>query len=261
VGLPIVRALAARDAGPDPEIVSMAYLIAALSGVIGARLVFVLANRELLAEPVRRWFNLTEGGVTAYGGFLAGLLGASIYLGAKRQSLLGAADAAAPALVLGTVFSRFGCYLYGCDFGSLLDARAPSWLKQLGSFPHWDQEKIPLQGSPAFLHHVSAYGLSPDAKFSLPVHPTQLYEALAGCILFGFALLAWRKRRFRGQVMAKLAIAYGGWRFAIEYLRDDSERVLHFGFSTAQLIWLAVVPISLVIYTALSSASRRDDAV
>lgn len=256
-GLPIVRGLLARHGGPDPEVVSTAYVIAAVSGLIGARALYVLENRELLDESVGRWFDITRGGVTAYGAFLGGLLGAAIYLAHKRQSLLAVADAAAPALALGTVFSRIGCYLYGCDFGSLLDGAAPAWLKRLGSFPRWNYQETHLHGSPAFLQHVDRYGLSADASVSLPVHPTQLYEALAGCCLLGLALFLWRRRRFNGQAILIVTITYGAWRFAIEYLRDDGERALRFGFSTAQLTSLALCALCVIIYSALSSADSR----
>ena len=85
-----------------------------------------------------------------------------------------------PALALGTVLTRIGCYLYGCDFGTPLGACAPGWLKALGTFPRWHHDDLHVYGSPAWLHHVDRYGLARDSSASLPVHPTQLYEALAG---------------------------------------------------------------------------------
>src|SRR5262249_15618950 len=91
----------------------------------------------------------------------------------------------------------------------------------------------------------------------LPVHPTQLYEALAALVLLGLSLALLRKRSFRGQVILVTAMGYGVFRFLIEYLRDDPERGQAFGFSSAQLISLALVPLCAFGYSALNAKARR----
>jgi phosphatidylglycerol:prolipoprotein diacylglycerol transferase len=246
-----------RKDGLHEDVLGAAYIAAALCGIAGARVLYVLENRERFAESSASWFDITSGGVTAYGGFLGGLVGAAAYLALKRASLGAFADAAAPALALGTVLTRIGCYLYGCDFGTPLPQSAPGWLKALGTFPRWHYEALEIYGSPAFMHHVEMYGIKSDAVASLPVHPTQLYEALAAVVLLvaAFALLA--RRRFRGQVILLVAIGYGAFRFAFEYLRDDPERLQMLGFSGAQLISLAVVPACAMLYLVLATRARR----
>jgi len=247
----------ARRSGLDEEVASNAALIAALAGLTGARLLYVAENRELIEDTGARFFDITSGGVTAYGGFLGGLLGASLYLWRKRVSLARFGDAAAPALGLGTALTRLGCYLYGCDFGSVLSEAAPSWLKRLGTFPHWHYDKLRLQGSPAFLHHVDRYGLAQSASASLPVHPTQLYEGAAGLVLLLLALAVHERRAFEGQVILLVSMGYGASRFMLEYLRDDPERGFAFGFSSGQLFSLALVPSCAVLYSVLRGKARR----
>jgi phosphatidylglycerol:prolipoprotein diacylglycerol transferase len=71
---------------------------------------------------------------------------------------------------------------------------------------------------------VDLRGLSVSAQASLPVHPTELYESLAGALLL---LLTWHLRRasrFRGEVFLAFTFGYGYLRFLLEILRDDSER-------------------------------------
>ena len=46
-----------------------------------------------------------------------------------------------------------------------------------------------------------------------------------GFVLAGIAFAIWRKRQFRGQVILVVAVLYGIWRFLIEYVRDDPERL------------------------------------
>jgi phosphatidylglycerol:prolipoprotein diacylglycerol transferase len=122
------------------------------------------------------------------------------------------------------MFTRIGCYWFGCDFGKPLGVNAPSWLKRLGTFPRWPSDVLDGAGSPAWLQHVDLRGLSVSAQASLPVHPTELYESLAGALLL---VLTWRLRRasrFRGEVFLAFTFGYGYLRFLLEILRDDSER-------------------------------------
>jgi phosphatidylglycerol:prolipoprotein diacylglycerol transferase len=256
-GFALTVRLGARVDGLDENLLGNAAIVAAVAGIAGARLLYVAENRELIADMHASWFDITSGGVAAYGGFLGGLVGAAIYLARKPISFAAAADAAAPALAGGTLLTRIGCYLYGCDFGTRLSDSAPGWLKHLGTFPHWHHDDLHIYGSPAFAYHVDRYGLSRDASASLPVHPTQLYEALAAVALFALALFLLRRRTFRGQVILVTAMGYGLFRFFVEYLRDDPERGAAFGFSSAQHISLALVPICATAYSVLRGRQRR----
>jgi phosphatidylglycerol:prolipoprotein diacylglycerol transferase len=211
-------------AEPFPSGVSTgAFFVAAISGLIGARALYALTN---LAE-VGSWrevFDMHRGGLVAYGGFLGGLAGSATYLTLKRQSWLAWADAATPSVAAGLMVTRVGCYLFGCDFGRPLCGNAPAWLRRAGTFPRWEPGNAAGSGSPAWLQHVAERGLSPEAAASLPVHPTQLYESIAGGLLLVLALMVWRKRRFPGQVLLSFGVGYAAFRFLVEFWRDDAER-------------------------------------
>jgi len=245
----VVMYLGTRKDGIPREEMANAFIVTAIVAILGARVLYVLTNpHEFEGDPLR-FFALREGGLVAYGGFLGGLLGSWWYWRSKEVSLLAWADVVAPTLGTGLLFTRIGCYLYGCDFGAPLEEGAPAWLVDLGTFPGVGGGHE--GGSPAFVHHVQQYDLAPTATASLPVHPTQIYESLAGLALFGVTMLVWRHRTFRGQVVLVLTALYGLWRFFIEYVRDDPERGFYFGFSTSQLISLALVPIALLAYMML----------
>jgi phosphatidylglycerol---prolipoprotein diacylglyceryl transferase len=241
--------LLGRQAGLSTALLSDVYLIAAVSGVAGARVLYVLVNRHEFSSAWQ-WLDLRNGGLAAYGGFVTGFAAAALYLRAKRVSLLNVADCAAPAIAVGLFLTRIGCYLYGCDFGTRLPEGAPSWLVTLGEFPRWP-ESIDLRGSPAFVFHVDSYGLARESMYSFPVHPTQLYEAGVGLALMVYCLLLFPRRRFWGQVLFGLCMLYGVARFFLEYLRDDPERGFALGFSTTQLMSLCIVPVAAVLYSLL----------
>ncbi len=254
----IIMWLGSRKDGLDREVMANCFITTAVSAIAGARILYILTNLHEF-HSFSQLFALRSGGLVAYGGFLGGLVGSWGYLKLKKVPLAPWADAVAPTLGTGLLFTRIGCYLYGCDFGKPLSATAPGWLKTLGTFPHWnlgeDAHQFVCaeaqQGSPAWVHHVKTMHLPMDAAASLPVHPTQIYESLAGLTIFGICMFVWSRRQFRGQVILVAAMAYGLWRFSIEFLRDDPERGAMFGFSTSQLISLGVVPVCLVGYIML----------
>lgn len=245
-----ITVLLGRQAGLSSSLLSDVYLIAAIFGVLGARVLYVMINHEDFSSAAQ-WFDLRNGGLVAYGGFISGFVAAALYLRAKRVSLLNVGDCAAPAIAVGLFLTRIGCYLYGCDFGKRLSPDAPGWLIALGRFPHWPEDAFGLRGSPAFALHVDNYGLARDAAFSYPVHPTQLYEAALGLALTIMCLVIFPRRRFWGQVLLSLCMTYGTARFFLEYLRDDPERGSALGFSTTQLISLCMVPLAAIAYSLL----------
>ncbi|MEZ4338809.1 MAG: prolipoprotein diacylglyceryl transferase [Sandaracinaceae bacterium] len=213
--------LGAKKESLSAELMRNTFIVTAISAIVSSRLLYVATNPDEF-HSFGDVFNLQGGGLVAYGGFLGGLVGSWAFLKWKKQSILAWADLVAPTLGTGLGLVRVGCYLYGCDFGMPLAANAPRWLRDWGTFPRWTEPG--MDGSPAWSRHVSEYDLSPLSDYSLPVHPTQLYESVVGFLLAAIAFAIWRKRQFRGHLV--VAILYGVWRFLIEYVRDDPERGL-----------------------------------
>ena len=99
--------------------------------------------------------------------------------------------AATPALTIGHAIGRIGCFLVGDDYGR------PTSLPWGVAFP---------QGSP---------------PTSVPVHPTQLYEALA-LLPVAWLLYQWRRRRRPDVfVLGAYLVLAGTSRFLIEFIRVD----------------------------------------
>ena len=156
----------ARRLHLDEDRLVTVILAALVCGVLGARMLYVL---EHIAEFKREWGSvlaLWQGGLTLYGGVVAGTVGGLLAARQQRVPQWVAADALAPSLALGTVFGRVGCFLNGCCYGR------PTTLPWGVQFP-------------------------PDSFAGLEfgnakLHPSQLYFALSGLALFG---LMWSLRR------------------------------------------------------------------
>jgi phosphatidylglycerol:prolipoprotein diacylglycerol transferase len=138
-----------------------------------------------------------------------------------------------------------GCLLYGCDYGKPTEA---SWAVR---FP---------DGSPAWQDHVATRGLPADASLSLPVHPTQLYEALGAAALFVGLLWLRARRRYSGQVFLAWVIGYGLFRPVVELFRDDKQRGGLGPLSTSQLIGILAASVGIALLPALARRARRDPA-
>ncbi len=234
----------ARQDGVATESAASIYMWTAVWSIVGARILYVIANYSDF-DGVMEVLMINRGGLVAYGGMIGGFL-ASWYGCRKRGiPLLRWGDVAAPAVVLGTGITRIGCFLFGCDYGRRTDL--PWGL----SFP---------VDSPAFKHHVGAYGLARDAAHSFAVHPTQLYEMVVGFLLFGVLMLIRRWRTFSGQVFLGWIIGYGTLRPLIEILRDDTQRGSVGPLSTSQFIGIMAVVLGMALLIYLVKRHGQDPA-
>jgi phosphatidylglycerol:prolipoprotein diacylglycerol transferase len=198
----------------------------ALIGVIvGGRLGYVLFYKlsDYIAHPLGI-FAIWEGGMSFHGGFLGVLVAMAVFCRNTGKSWLDVMDFVAPLCPLGLGAGRMGNFINAELWGRT--AEVP-WAMV---FPRVD---------------------------AVPRHPSQLYEfALEGIVLF--VLLWWfsSKPRPRGAVSGLFLIAYGVFRFAVEYTRepDDFLGLLALGLTMGQ--WLSV-PMILAGVAMMVWAYRR----
>ena len=220
------RLLAIRLAerkGIDGRLADRCAMWTLAGAVVGARLLYVVTNLDQFDHvlDIVAWW---KGGVVAYGGFLGGLAAAMLFCRNHDIRLLAWADCVVPSLCVGLALTRVGCFLAGCDFGR---AWSGPWAVR---FP---------AGSPAFIQQRLLGLLPADAAASLPVHPTQLYESLAGIALLFLVLAVRRHQRVPGQALAAFALGYGVLRYLIEIVRADPNRGVVGPWSTSQFIAIA----------------------
>jgi phosphatidylglycerol---prolipoprotein diacylglyceryl transferase len=188
-------------------------------GLIGAKLLWTLefSGQRSLTELL-----FSRGGLSWFGGLLGGVATGLWMLRRKRIPIVRALAAATPALAVGHAVGRIGCFLVGDDYGR------PSNLPWAVAFPQ---------------------GLPPT---SVPVHPTQLYEAAALGIIV-WMLIRWRRQGVDDRiVLGRYFILAGSIRFVIEFVRVNLQ-VLG-PLTLAQLLSLALVIVGLWLTV---SASRR----
>jgi len=117
----------ARRGGLDSEvIVSLAFWLV-ISGVIGARLFYVIEYwhekfadseiRNLLLEII----NIPQGGLVIYGGLFGATIGFTLFVRKHKLPFLAMADLVAPSMMVGLALGRIGCLLNGCCYGGQTD--------------------------------------------------------------------------------------------------------------------------------------------
>ena len=186
------------------------------------------------------WAEFWNGGFTYYGGFVAASVTAWFVLKRDRFPFWKAADMAGFTVPLGLAFGRMGCLMAGCCFGATCDL---PWA--LSFPPRSDASEAQFKA-----------GLLADARtWSLPVHPTQIYESAASLAISALCLFWFHPRkRYDGQVFAAFLVLYGAARFALEFLRRDARGGL-FGLSTSQIVAIAMVGVAAVIHARRTRAA------
>lgn len=210
---------------PIGELVGNITLVAAVSGIIGAKIFHNLEYpQEFLADPLGSLFS--QGGLTFYGGLLFGTGAVGWYVWKKGLNPIRVADAAAPGLMLAYAVGRIGCQLSGDGDWGIVNLRPkPSMLSWL---PDW-------MWAYNYPHNVAGEGVPiPGCSgpycsvLPEPVFPTPIYETIAGLLLFSI-LWALRKSFRRPGLMFSVYMIFNGFeRFWIEKIRVNAQ--YHLGF-------------------------------
>jgi phosphatidylglycerol:prolipoprotein diacylglycerol transferase len=216
-------------AGPSMTVpqVDDFFLWSVLGVVAGGRLGYVLFYKPLyyLGHPLDI-FRLWDGGMSFHGGFL-GVVVACILFGRKIGTTLDRMlDLGAASVPVGLGLGRVANFINGELWGRVTDLPWGMVFRQTGD--------------------------------GLPRHPSQLYEAaLEGVALFVIVWLFSAKPRPTMAVSGVFALAYGIFRFLVEFVRQPDPQLgyLAFGWLTmGQVLSLPLIAVGAVL---LSLAYRR----
>ncbi len=173
-----------------------------VSGIIGARALYVLLNYKSLESPIHALY-IWEGGLVSYGGFLGAMTAWAVYIRRCRLPLHIFCAAAAPAFLLGWGLGRIGCFL--------------AWNNEYGT---------PTDVAWAFI-----------VNNDVPRHPVMLYLA-AGHIFMAFASLKIAQRLQCNPTGIALA-AFGAVRLVCDIWRDYNPFWLHYGSAVISILFIA----------------------
>ncbi|MDP1681793.1 MAG: prolipoprotein diacylglyceryl transferase [Burkholderiales bacterium] len=180
-----------------------------LGVVLGGRLGYVL-----FYKPDYYWmhpleiFYVWEGGMAFHGGFVGVMAAMWLYVRKHGIRWLNVMDFLAPLTAIGLGAGRLGNFINGELWGRVTDV---PWAV---AFPQHDM---------------------------LPRHPSQLYQfALEGVVMFLLLWLYSSKPRPAGAVSGLFLIAYGLFRFLVEFVREPDAFMPSLALGLTMGQWLSV---------------------
>jgi|RhiMetdeSRZDD1v2_1073273.scaffolds.fasta_scaffold134522_3 phosphatidylglycerol---prolipoprotein diacylglyceryl transferase len=229
VALALTARLARRN-GLDSETVLNLGIYCAMAGIAGAKLMMILVDFGDYARNPGMLFSLAtlQAAGIFYGGLIVALIVAYFYMRRKQLPLLATADVLAPGLALGHAIGRLGCFAAGCCWGARTGV---PWAVTFTRPEAHDLVGVPL---------------------GVPLHPTQLYEAIAEIIIFLVLYRLISKPHKPGAIIGLYLVLYSAVRFFDDFLRDPQQPNPFGGpFNNAQ--WISLGLIAMVVFFWLKS--------
>jgi len=219
----------ARSEGIPAEQISDLGIWLIIAGMLGGKLFHIIFFWD---DFIAGWHadglrSLREGFVF-YGGFILATLAAVVYAHRKRLPLAKLLDIFSPSVALGHAFGRMGCFFNGCCYGK------PCALPWAVTFP------------------------PPHMMAGIPVHPTEIYEALGNLAIFAGLSLFYRHKRFDGQVFWLYVLSYGALRLVVEFFRGDYYTFYFGGLTIGQIVAITMIAVaSLALWLSPKTVKRR----
>ncbi|MBQ1793262.1 MAG: prolipoprotein diacylglyceryl transferase [Peptostreptococcaceae bacterium] len=206
----------------EDDILDLA-IVAIPSGLIGARLYYVIFNWDYYSQNISQILNFRGGGMAIHGALIGGILAGYLFSRYKKMSFFKLADTVIIGVPLAQAIGRWGNFI--------------------------NQE---AHGGPTNL----PWGIMVNGE---KVHPTFLYESIWNIGIFIFLWIFRKKKQYEGEVIVLYTILYSLGRFFIEGLRTDS---LMIGpFRMAQVISLVGVIGGIIVHIYLSKKSKQEENV
>lgn len=199
-----------------------------IAALVGAKGLLFVVEFDHFTSSREEFFSLLRSGGVFYGGLIAASLTCIYQLRKHKLPLWQSGDLFAPGIALGYMVGRLGCLAAGCCYGK------------------------PTQVAWAVTFTDPAAALNVGTPLNVPLHPTQLYESLAGLIIL-LVVLALERRpgSYAGRTFWQFVLLYAVSRFIIEFFRGDDRGAVAM-FSTSQLISLVLAPLSVVMLVWLA---------
>jgi phosphatidylglycerol:prolipoprotein diacylglycerol transferase len=223
------RYRAARPgSGWTPQMVDDVLFYGVVGTIVGGRLGYMLFyGFDQIAENPLNILKVWEGGMSFHGG-LIGVMAAMWLFGRRHgRSFFEVTDFIAPLVPLGLFAGRIGNFINGELWGRTTDL---PWGVRLPC------DRFPL----------NCGDLPTNAEWSLPLHPSQLYEAaLEGIALFLIVWLFSARPRPTMAVSGLFLLFYGLFRLAVELVRRPDAHIGYLAFDWVTMGQVLSLPMIL----------------
>ena len=182
-------------------------LIGIPSGIIGARIYYVIFAWDFYKYDPIQIFNIRQGGLAIYGGVIGALISILIYCRVKKESFFELWDSVALGFLIGQALGRWGNFFNREVFGGYTDN---IFAMRLPIDAVRERDIVPGL--------AAAIG---EGENFIQVHPTFLYESMWNLALLIILFFYRKHKKFPGEIMLLYIAGYGAGRFWIEAIRTD----------------------------------------
>jgi len=223
----------AKKSGQNPDYYWDMALVTIVTGVVGARLYYVVFSWDSYKDDLLSILNLRQGGLAIYGGIIGGALAIIVYTKLKKYSIPLALDTVVPGVALGQILGRWGNFFNREAFGDYTDGLFAMRLPVDAIRYSEITEKM--------MEHMEA-----GANY-VQVHPTFLYESMWNIGVLALMLILWKKKHFDGEMTLLYFAGYGIGRFFIEGLRTDQLQIGNTGIAVSQMLGITLFMVAVVV--------------
>jgi phosphatidylglycerol:prolipoprotein diacylglycerol transferase len=216
--------LARRVGIPEDDAFTIA-LVAVPSGIVGARVLWILEHTDLIHD-VGDIFALNDGGISVYGAMIGGVLGGFTYVLIWKPHFPRwlALDIAAPGMILGQAVGRLGDTINGEHFARGTDLPWAFRYTNPNTEGPWASivDGVIPSASAWVRGQTGALAEAP-----VPVHPVAGgYELILDFAILGGLLLLRRTRLLPGWGFIFYVLSYAAVRGSLAILRSDEQTIV-----------------------------------
>ena len=226
------------------ELVGNLIMVAAISGIIGAKIFHNLENiDDFIKDPINQILSFS--GLTFYGGLIFGVYFVLRY--AKKYNLnnFHLFDAFAPSLILAYGIGRMGCHLSGDGDWGIVNLNPkpellnflPDWMWSYNYPNNVINAGIPIEGCTGNF----------CMQLAEPVYPTPFYEIILSLLIFSLLWKLRKKISTPGLLFSIYLFLNGLERFFIEKIRVNTEYQILGGITQAEIISSMLMLTSIVL--------------
>ncbi|MDK9580431.1 prolipoprotein diacylglyceryl transferase [Sneathia sanguinegens] len=215
--------------------------ITLFSGLIGARIYYVILKWDYYSKMLNEIPMVWKGGLAIHGGIIGGIVAILIFSKMHNKKFFVLTDMSVGPLILGQALGRIGNFANGeihgvptfTPWSVIISGKFSTWWNLYNSLPLSEQAKYrPLvPWGVVFPENTSAGMEFP----TYPLHPAMLYELVLNAIAFLLIWFVFRKKEYKRGILSMIyLILYGIIRIFVSAFR--AEDLLIYGFKMPYIV-------------------------
>lgn len=215
--------------------------ITLFSGLIGARIYYVILKWDYYSKMLYEIPMVWKGGLAIHGGIIGGIIAILIFSKMHNKKFFVLTDMSVGPLILGQALGRIGNFANGeihgvptfTPWSVIISGKFSTWWNLYNSLPLSEQAKYrPLVPWGVVFPENTSAGMGFP---TYPLHPAMLYELVLNFIAFLLIWFVFRKKEYKRGILSMIyLILYGIIRIFVSAFR--AEDLLIYGFKMPYIV-------------------------